>query len=95
MSRTDRHLLGAGAAACAVCCAPPLLGLLGIVGAAATVATFVLAGVVFAVVVGVATGLALLARRRPLAGSCEQPGPEDLPDPAIPPAGSASNRHRA
>jgi hypothetical protein len=47
---TDRHLFGAGAAACAVCCAPPLLALLGIagVGALATVATIAFVGLVAA-----------------------------------------------
>jgi DNA-binding transcriptional MerR regulator len=50
---TDRHLFGAGAAACAVCCAPPLLALLGIagVGALANVATIAFAGLAFGLVV--------------------------------------------
>jgi cytochrome c biogenesis protein CcdA len=59
----DRHLVGAGVAACAVCCAPPLLAFLGIAGVAATVATLAFAGVVFALVVG-ATLLAVWHRRR-------------------------------
>jgi hypothetical protein len=40
----DRLLLGAGAGACAVCCAAPLLAFLGIAGVAATIGTFVFAG---------------------------------------------------
>lgn len=62
----DRHLVGAGAAACAVCCAAPVLSLLGLagVGAAATIATLVLAGTVFALVVGVAAFVGLLIRCR-------------------------------
>lgn len=62
----DRHLLGAGAAACAVCCAPPLLALLGIAGAGAvaTVATIAIAGVTFGTVVLAATLVGLWARKR-------------------------------
>ena len=37
----DRHLVGAGAAPCAVCCATPLLTYLGVAGVMATVATVV------------------------------------------------------
>jgi hypothetical protein len=50
-SLKDRHLYGAGAAACAVCCAAPILTVLGIAGAGATVANFLFTGVVFAGVV--------------------------------------------
>lgn len=64
MSLKDRHLFGVGAAACAVCCAAPLLTLLGIAGAAATVATFVFAGVVFGLVVAAGTLLAVWTQRR-------------------------------
>jgi len=60
----DRHLVGAALAACAVCCAPPLLAFLGIAGFAATVATFVFVGVVFGVVIGIAALLAVWHRRR-------------------------------
>lgn len=62
----DRHLYGAGAAACAVCCAPPLLALLGIAraGAAATIATVTFAGLAFGAVVLGATLLGLWARKR-------------------------------
>jgi hypothetical protein len=67
MALRDQHLWGAGAAACAVCCAPPLLALLGIAGAgvAATVATVAFAGLVFGAVVGLAAlGAAVIKRRR-------------------------------
>lgn len=63
-SLKDRHLFGAGAAACAVCCAAPLLTLLGVAGAAATVATFVFAGVVFGLVVAAGALLAVWNQRR-------------------------------
>ena len=59
-------LVGAGAAACAVCCAAPLLAVLGIglTGAAATAFTVAFAGLVFGVVVAVATTAAVVVRRR-------------------------------
>lgn len=60
----DHHLVGAGVAACAVCCAPPLLTILGIAGVAATVATFVFVGFVFGIVIGLAALLAVWHRRR-------------------------------
>jgi hypothetical protein len=61
---SDRHLVGAGVAACTVCCAPPFLGLLGIVGIGATAATFAIAGMSFALVVGMATLFAVVRRQR-------------------------------
>lgn len=64
MSLKGRHLFGAGAAACAVCCAVPLLTLLGIAGAAATVATFVFAGLVFGLVVAGGALLVVWSQRR-------------------------------
>ena len=62
----DRHLVGAGAAACAVCCAPPILTLLGIAGAGvtATVATIAFAGLAFGLVVLTATQFGVWARSR-------------------------------
>jgi membrane protein implicated in regulation of membrane protease activity len=90
-------LVGAGAAACAVCCAAPLMALLGIgvTGAAATALTAAFAGVVFAVVVAAATVAAVLVRRwRARADACSTgaPGPvavelgrrPDEPEPAAP-----------
>ncbi|MDR7381145.1 hypothetical protein [Promicromonospora iranensis] len=73
----DRHLLGAGAAACAVCCAPPLLALVGIAagGAAAAIATAAFAGIAFGLVILVAAVIAFLRMRRVRATSCA-PEPE-------------------
>lgn len=77
----DRHLFGAGAAACAVCCAPPLLALIGIAGAglAATIATVAFAGLSFGVVVLAGSTLALWARRRASARACAPDGPVEGP----------------
>jgi ethanolamine utilization microcompartment shell protein EutL len=77
----DRHLFGAGAAACAVCCAPPLLALLGIAGAglAATIATVAFAGLAFGIVVLAGSLLALWARRRASADACAADGPVEGP----------------
>jgi hypothetical protein len=59
-------LVGAGAAACAVCCAAPLLTLIGVgvTGVAATALALTFAGLVFAAVVAVATIAAIVVRRR-------------------------------
>ena len=82
MSLKDYHLFGAGAAACAICCAVPLLALLSIAGAAATVATFVFAGVVFGLVVAAGALLAVWTQRRQRQrGACgpeADQGPVDL-----------------
>lgn len=59
----DRHLVGGAVAACAVCCAAPVIGFLGLAGFAATAVTLAFAGVVFAVVVGLAAIAAVLVRR--------------------------------
>lgn len=63
-SLKDRHLFGASAVACAVCCAAPLLTLLGVAGAAAAVATFIFAGVAFGLVVAAGALLAVWNQRR-------------------------------
>jgi len=61
-----RYLIGGGAAACAVCCAPPVLALAGIAGAGvfATVATFAFAGLVFALVVAALSVATYVVRKR-------------------------------
>jgi hypothetical protein len=85
----DRFLVGGGAAACAVCCAPPLLALAGIAGAGtvATLATLALAGLVFAVVVAGLSVFALLLRKRHRDRPAGPPGkPHEavrLPGPAL------------
>lgn len=63
MNFKNRHMVGGAAAACAVCCAAPVVGLLGVAGFAATAATLAFVGVVFALVVGLATIAAILVRR--------------------------------
>ena len=76
----DRHLVGAGAAACAVCCAAPVLTLLGVAGAAATIAAFVFAGVVFGLVVAAGALVAVLRQRRQRTrqSSAVRQGPVDV-----------------
>jgi hypothetical protein len=70
----DRHLVGGAAAACAVCCAAPVIGFLGVAGFAATAVTLAFAGVVFALVVGLAAVAAVLVRRsRARRGACTVP----------------------
>lgn len=81
LSLEDRHLYGIAGAACSVCCAAPLLTLLGVAGAAAFVAIFVIAGIVFGSVVAGATVLARWRRRRRSACSTRggpNGGPVDL-----------------
>ena len=90
----DRHLYGAGAAACAVCCAPPVLALLGIAGAgiAATIATAAFAGIVFALVVAGAPVFALVQRKRVALLATERP--LDLePHPYVEPGLGRADRH--
>ena len=82
MGLRDRHLVGAGAAACAVSCPAPTLGVLGIAGAAATVGTFVFAGLTFAIVVGlISLGVFVQRRRAANAATCrtgDPVGPVDV-----------------
>jgi hypothetical protein len=59
----ERHFVGGATAACAVCCAAPVIGFLGVAGFAATAVTLAFAGVVSAIVVGLAALVALLVRR--------------------------------
>ena len=76
----DRHLVGGAAVACAVCCAAPIVGFLGVAGFAATAVTLAFAGVVFAVVVGVAAVATLLVRRRRVrAAACAVPSEDAVP----------------
>jgi hypothetical protein len=72
-------VVGLGAAACAVCCAPPLMAGLGLagVGLTATLFTAVLAGLSFAVVVALVTAVALLVRRRHEPARREQARPPE------------------
>ena len=92
MSLKDRHVWGAGAAACAVCCAVPLMTLLGIgvAGTAATVATFAFAGGIFAVVVGVGSLAAVWTQRR--RRRADEPGTAGLVDLELTPGRSEGDR---
>ena len=68
-AKADAALLGAGAAACAVCCAGPILGLIAALGVGAIAGTLVF-GVV-ALAVTAVTGVLLLVRRRRRQTACE------------------------
>ena len=63
MNGGNRQVVGGVAAACAVCCAAPVVGFLGVAGFAATAVTLAFAGVVFGLVLGALTVAALLVRR--------------------------------
>lgn len=94
LSLKDCHLFGTVAAACAVCCAAPLLTLLGVVGAAATVATFVFVGVVFGLVVAAGAFLAVWNQRRQRRGEAcvADVGPVESCDvPTLATAGRSSS----
>ena len=64
-------LLGLGAAACAACCAGPILGLLGAIGIASA-AGYTFAGSV-ALVIGAAVAATAVLRRRARARRCSPP----------------------
>ncbi|MCW2835586.1 MAG: hypothetical protein JWN68_3539 [Nocardioides sp.] len=70
-----RYVVGGAVAACAVCCAPPVLALVGIAGsgALATGATFAFAGLTFAIVVAAITVGAFMTRRRTRDGPSRRP----------------------
>jgi hypothetical protein len=70
-------------AACAVCCAAPVMSLLGIAltGAAATAFTAAFAGVAFALVVASVTVTAIVVRRRRAAHAACPPAPAAGPVP--------------
>jgi hypothetical protein len=73
-------MVAAGAAACAVCCAAPLMALLGIgvTGAAATALIAAFAGLVFAFVVAAAIVTAVRRRSRQDSCATEAPGPVSI-----------------
>lgn len=75
--------LGMGAAACAVCCAPPVIALLGIAsgGVIATIATVAFAGLAFGLVVALATIATLIYRRRQRRQACAPDGDSVLQIP--------------
>jgi hypothetical protein len=70
-------------AACAVCCAAPVMSLLGLAltGAAATAFTAAFAGFTFALVVASVTVAAVVARRRRVPHAACPPAPAAGPVP--------------
>lgn len=60
--RSELDVVAVGVAACAACCAAPILGALGVVGGA-TVLSFLAGGLVLAAIVAV-VGALVVARRR-------------------------------
>ena len=70
-------LVGVGAAACAVCCAGPILGLLAAIGLG-TAAGFAVFGVV-ALVIGAAIAALVIVRRRRRTASCAPVAVEPTP----------------
>ena len=60
--RDGAAVVGVGAAACAACCAGPILGVLAAIGLTAAAATF-LFGVLALIVAGVAVAVVLRRRR--------------------------------
>lgn len=71
----------AAVAACAVCCAGPLLALLGGIGAASALASFWIPALAV-VAVAAAAGAYVLYRRRRVA-ACKTSGPVDLRLPTV------------
>jgi Ca2+/Na+ antiporter len=71
VAKADAALIGAGAAACAVCCTGPILGFMAAIGLGAIAGTL-LFGVAALAVTAVA-GALLLVRRRRRRAACEAP----------------------
>jgi hypothetical protein len=74
--KENATIVGVGVAACAVCCAGPILAVLAAIGLG-TAAGFALFGI-FAILVGAAVTAFVLVRRRWRAAACsptEAPGP--------------------
>jgi hypothetical protein len=69
--RDGAAIVGVGAAACAVCCAGPILGFLAAIGLGTAVG-FALFGVI-GLVVGLAVGLLVFRRRRRRRLTCAPP----------------------
>ena len=75
-------VIGAGAAACAACCAGPVLGFFAATGIASVVGALVFGLVGLIVVLAIAA--VLWQRRRPGAGHCTpEPGPVQLDAPQL------------
>jgi hypothetical protein len=82
--RAGLGVLGVGAAACAACCAGPILGFLAATGIASVLGAVAVGAVGLPVVLGVAA--VLWQRRRRNAQHCETPaGPVPLDAPQLGP----------
>ncbi|WP_328828831.1 hypothetical protein OHT77_14685 [Streptomyces sp. NBC_00252] len=92
---SDNSMLGAGllaVAACAVCCAGPLLAVLGGIGAASFIGAIWIPGLAV-VAVAAASAAVWVQRRRKRASACQTgPGPVDVDMPTGIPHGPGSNR---
>ena len=75
--REGAALVGVGAAACAVCCAGPILGFLAAIGLGTAAGAAVFG--VGALVVGAAITAFVIVRRRRRAASCAPVGVEPTP----------------
>ena len=73
--KQDVALIGAGAAACAVCCAGPILGFLAAIGLGTAIGVALFGSI--ALVAGIAAAAVVLRRRRRLQDSCD--GGDDQP----------------
>lgn len=82
--RTPSAAVAAVVGACALCCAGPLLAILGGLGIAGLLGAFWLRALLIVTVLAVVGG-ALLALRRRRAGACTwaQVGPVDLATPTV------------
>jgi hypothetical protein len=76
-------LLGIGAAACAACCAGPILAFLGGLSLAGLASTLVFGTVGLVVAVGAAVAALFVLRRRRRSASC---GIDQAPVPLAPPS---------
>jgi hypothetical protein len=66
--KQDATLVGVGLAACAVCCAGPILGFLAAIGLGTAIGAAVYGSI--AVVIGVAVAVFVMMRRRRRADTC-------------------------
>lgn len=70
-AKAGAGVLGVGVAACAACCAGPILGALGAIGIASA-AGYLVAGSI-AIVIGLAAAAATVGRRRRRRATCAPP----------------------
>ncbi|WP_328690181.1 hypothetical protein OHA74_13510 [Streptomyces phaeochromogenes] len=92
---SGKSVLGAGllaAVACAVCCAGPLLAVLGGIGAGSVIGAIWIP-VLAVVAVAAASAAVWVHRRRRRASACQaEPGPVDVGMPTRIPSGSGPDR---